>query len=120
MHLCLTPECGEVAEYELKEGRALWIQVVLGELSVEDREGAFSLKEGDGLAIESADTLVLRALEHWRERTDLRDSGARFLGLVRHTLAWADKFQEHRQHRDVADKRGGDNRDARECHGLNR
>ena len=52
----------EAAEYELKEGRALWIQVVHGELSVEDREGAFSLKEGDGLAIESADTLVLRAL----------------------------------------------------------
>ena len=52
----------EAAEYQLKEGRALWIQVALGELSVEDREGAFSLKEGDGLAIESADTLVLRAL----------------------------------------------------------
>ena len=52
----------EAAEYQLKEGRALWIQIVLGELSVEDREGAFSLKEGDGLAIESADTLVLHAL----------------------------------------------------------
>ena len=53
----------ELAQYELEEGRALWIQVVLGELSVEDQEGAFCLQEGDGLAIESPDTLVLRALE---------------------------------------------------------
>ena len=55
-------EAEDSLSFEVKEGRALWIQVVVGQLDVGDEEGSFSLIEGDGLAVESAGLLQLSAL----------------------------------------------------------
>ena len=52
---------GGCERYEIKTGRALWVQAVEGTMQVLGDESRLEVQEGDGLAIESEGVLEFKA-----------------------------------------------------------